>query len=205
MTHPTRHTCSPGIAGFFRCIFGSATVFLVLLVPALADGGIADKFVNDPSRGWATFGATATHELIQDPAVKGGTAQRVTISAKGAQPWDAGALTNVVKPIAKGDVLLLAFYARAQEPPEGAQTIDIIARLQEADAPYTSIGTQETVHLGTGWKLYYAKGVALKDYKVGGVSGALNLATGKQVIDFGPIMILDFGAGYDMSQLPANR
>lgn len=42
------------------------------------------------------------------------------------------------------------------------------------------------------------------DYAPGSAGAALQLATGEQVIDFGPIFILGFGPGYDVSKLPHN-
>ena len=52
--------------------------------------------------------------------------------------------------------------------------------------------------------MYYVKGVAIKDYKKGEISGAINFATGVEVFDMGPILLIDFGQGYDMSKLPSN-
>lgn len=168
-------------------------------------GDLASRMVNDPARGWAVFGAIAKGELIADKTVQGGTAERVTVSAEGANPWDAGGMAGNVKPVARGDVLLLAFWARAVVPPAGQNTITLLARLQESAAPYTSLGAQETLVLSSQWKMYYVKAVASRDYSKATMGGSLNFATGIQTLDLGPILLIDFGPGYDVNKLPVNR
>lgn len=186
-------------------VFGAVVLLgAALLAPAYADGDLLSKAVNDPSRVWGVFGKLAKAELIKDAAVSGGTAERVAVSAKGGNPWDAGASTAIVKPVQKDDVLLLAFWAKAVTPPEGG-AVEIVARIQENKAPYAAVGTQETVRLTDAWKMYYVKGMAAQDYPKGAISAALNIATGAQVFDLGPIMIIDFGSGYDVGKLPTNR
>ena len=162
------------------------------------------KAVNEPSTAWRVSGSLATSELIKDLDVSGGTAERIKISAKGANPWDAVAYSATTKPVHKGDVLLLAFWAKAQEPPKGRDRSIVIAKLQLSDAPYTGLGPDTSLRIHSGWKLYYVNGAADKDYAAGMIGAALQIATAAQVIDFGPIFIIDFGSGYDTARLPTN-
>lgn len=170
-----------------------------------AENDLSSKMVNDPTVGWYVFGDIAKGVLIEDKTVTGGTAERVTVSAAGLNPWDAGGVAANVKPVASGDVLLLAFWAKAVEPPPGLTDISIFARLQETAAPYTSLGPQENLHLTGQWKLYYVRAVAAKDYGRGQMGGSLSFATGVQTFDLGPILLLDFGQGFDLNKLPVNH
>jgi hypothetical protein len=185
-------------------VLGAATGVALSAAPAHADGDILSKAVNDPSRVWYVFGTLGKSELIKDQTVAGGTAERITVSAKGANIWDAGGMVATVKPIQQGDVLLLAFWAKAETPPPGDSTIQISAQIQESAAPYTPQSAFVPISLTPKWKMYYVKGVAIKDYKKGEISGAINFATGVEVFDTGPILLIDFGPGYDMSKLPSN-
>lgn len=169
------------------------------------EADLSSKMVNDPTVGWYVFGAIAKGALIEDKTVTGGTAERVVVSAPGANPWDAGGVAANVKPVASGDVLLLAFWAKAVEPPTGQTDISIIARMQETIAPYTSLGAQESLHLTGQWKLYYVRAVAPKDYGRGQMGGSLSFATGVQTFDLGPILLLNFGQGFDLNKLPVNH
>lgn len=180
---------------------GLAALVLLLAMPAQGADDIASKMVNDPAAGWATLGAGAKVELFKDPTVQGGTAERLTIAGKGANPWDAGAQIEIAKPLTQGDVLLLAFWAKAETPPAGATTIDFNAQMQNKAAPYTSLGSA-FLHVGATWKMYFVVGTADKDYKAHEAIAQLHLATAEQVIDLGPLFILNYGQGYDKTKLP---
>ena len=173
----------------------------ILALPAAAADDIASKMVNDPSVGWAAFGACAKSELYKDPTVQGGSAERVTISAKSANAWDCGASISIVKPLTQGDVLLLAFWAKTEKGLAGADAIDVYTNIQFNAAPYNSVGSS-TVHVGSAWKMYFVQAVADKDYAANTIIAQLQLATGEQVIDLGPLFILNYGKDYDRTKLP---
>jgi hypothetical protein len=179
----------------------AAALAVLAAAPAVAADDILSKAVNDPNVGWAPFGACAKADLYKDEKVTGGTAERMTISGKSANPWDCGAHIAIVKPLKQGDVLLLAFWARSETPPAGADAISVNANLQNDGPPYNSLGSA-MLHIGGTWKMYYATAVTDKDYDAGKIGVQLQLATDAQVIDLGPLFILDFGPGYDRSKLP---
>lgn len=173
----------------------------LLALPAGAADDIASKMVNDPTVGWAAFGACAKAELFKDPTVQGGGAERLTITGKSANPWDCGGSIGIVKPLAQGDVLLLAFWAKTEKGPAGADAIDVNANIQNNAAPYNSLGSA-MIHVGPQWKMYFVQAVADKDYKANAVIAQLQLATNEQVMDLGPLFILNYGKDYDRSKLP---
>jgi hypothetical protein len=185
------------ISGYCLAAFG----LLLAFAPAPAEDDILSKAVNDPSVGWAAFGTCAKAELFKDATVTGGMAERMTISAKSANPWDCGASIAIIKPLKQGDVLLLAFWAKAEQPPQGSDAITFNANIQDNAAPYTSLGSA-TVHVGGQWKMYFVVATADKDYKKNEASAQLQLATDAEVIDLGPLFILDYGQGYDKTKLP---
>ena len=80
-------------------------------------------------------------------------AERLTIGGKSANPWDCGAHVAIVKPLKQGDVLLLAFWAKAETPPAGSTTIDFNANIQNDSAPYNSFGSA-MLQVGPQWKMY---------------------------------------------------
>lgn len=167
---------------------------------------IMNKLVNAPSvKSWVASGLSQWPQLIADPAVQGGQALRVAIPAKGANPWSIAVDVSIVKPVKAGDVILAAFWARAEVPAEGQQTAIISGiRVQNVGAPYGAFA-QDQADVTAKWAMYYASGVADKDYKPGTIKLTLQLGAAKQTIDLGPVFVLDFGPDYDKSKLPHNK
>lgn len=186
-----------------RVLGGLAVLATVLLPAAAADDEMAQKAINDPAASWGIWGP-AKVEFSVDPALDGGNFRRVVVSPKPAQAWDIGAYVLITKPVKKGDVLLLAFWARAAATPAGSDFIELSARVHEVAPPETSVTPETQFFVGREWKLYYTSGIADKDYPVGALGCGMLLGANEQSIDFGPAYIVDYGPGYDPSKLPRN-
>jgi hypothetical protein len=162
--------------------------------PAFAADDITKQIIDAPSpQGFRVDGALATSEVRRDPAVQGGHALRVHIPNKGANPWDASVAIPIIKPIKAGDRLLMAFWARLEQGENGATTSHLpYNAIQLTTAPYTSV-MGGPVDITSEWKLYSLTGTADRDYKAGDVGGTIQLAAAKQVVDIGPVFVLDLG------------
>jgi len=159
--------------------------------PAAADD-IANKIINQPSpTSFAVYNAPSPAKLYKDKDVQGGEAMRVVIPAASAQPWSTSLADPIIKPVKKGDRLVLAFYAKVEGGPTSAHIAN--ASIQLAKAPYTGV-IGAPLDIGTQWKLYdVVSGPADKDYAAGDLNVSLQLATAKQTLDIGPIFVLDLG------------
>ncbi len=158
---------------------------------AYGQTGPAPVLLNEPSANWNVFGAGQTHKGRKDPAVQGGGAMRVTIAAKPANPWDVGASSTIKEPIAKGDRLVLAFWARLAEGGVEGRT-QIAGSIQQAAAPYSPV-ISGSVELTGEWKLVHIQGVAASDHAAGAANIALTLGTAAHTIDLGPVFVLKNG------------
>lgn len=173
-------------------------MFGAAMLPASAED-FAGKAINTPD-GWGVWGP-AKVEVSSDASVEGGTVKRVIISPKPANPWDVGLYANITKPVQKGDVIVFAFWARAERPPAGNDFLDVWGRVYETAPPSVSVTPEQNFLIGKAWKLYYSAGTAAKDYPAGTLSCGMQMGTGDQIIDFGPVYVADFGPGYDVSRL----
>jgi hypothetical protein len=163
---------------------------LLAAAPAAAQDDISKQIINVPSpAAFTIYGLPEKPKVRKDPAVQGGQALRVAVPAKGATPYAVGLSAPVTKAVKKGDKLVLAFWARFDKA-EGASVSIANAAVQLATAPYTA-AFGKPVDIGPDWKLYSVEGVADRDYAAGELAVAMHLATGKQVIDLGPIFLLD--------------
>ncbi|MDI7776302.1 hypothetical protein [Asticcacaulis sp. EMRT-3] len=152
---------------------------------------------------WSSFGTGESHKLAPDDTVRGGWAYTVSAAQPGQNPWDVQAGITTTQAVKSGDVLLLAFWARAVTPPAGATSISAPAVIQEASAPYTRLGT-ENLTITPDWKLYYVTGTAQKDYLPQALQGSVQVASAAQSVALGPVFLLDYGPGYNLSYLPVN-
>lgn len=151
---------------------------------------IASKIINDPSAP-QVVGAKAS--VRNDASVQGGKALRIVVPAKGKNNWDAFASSPVQKPVKAGDNLVLAFWARLEKGEGGATSSTLpFAGIQVSSPPYPSL-FNETVQVGTEWKLHQLKGKADQDHAAGTLGVSIHLANAKQTIDFGPVFVLNMG------------
>ena len=174
--------------GLLKLVF--AALGLLVAVPVAAQDDIGKQIINEPSpAAFTIYGLREKPRVRKDADVQGGLALRVDVPGKGATPYAIGLSAPIGKPIRKGDKLVLAFWARFEKA-EGPSVTIANAAVQLAAAPYTAF-MGKSVDIGPEWKLYSIEGAADRDYAAGEAGIAMHLATGKQVIDLGPIFLLD--------------
>lgn len=148
------------------------------------------QMLNEPTAGWSVYGPGQTHRARKDGAVQGGSAMRVTIPAKPANPWDIGASVPIRDSIAKGDKLILALWIRLAEGAAGtAGAAELGAAIQQNSAPYTPIVTGRLA-ITDEWKLVHIKGIAAEAYPAGAANVALTLGDAARTIDLGPAFVM---------------
>lgn len=157
--------------------------------------------INDPSpTALGLYGAQST--IVDDNGVPGGKAFRVTVAGKGANNWDAAVLTGIKQPVKAGEELVFAFWAKLVSAENGATSLTLPwNNVSLSSAPWTGL-FGGAVTIGTGWKLYEVRGRADKDYPAGALGASIQVATGKQVIDFGPVYVAKAG-GTSAAAAPA--
>lgn len=159
-------------------------------VTSLDPETIASKMVNDPA---APEVRGAKARMVDDPSVIGGKAVRVEIPRKGQNPWDISINSAVKKPVRAGDTLLLMFQARLVQGENGATAINLPWNAVSLTSPPWSGVIGGPADIGPDWKMVEIRGKADKDYAPGKLAAGIQLATGRQTIDLGPIIVLDLG------------
>ena len=173
--------------------------FLVALAlaaaPAAAQEGsddILNKIINSPPP-TAHQVQGGKGKVLGDEAVQGGKALRINVSGAGKNTWDTAVANPIGKPVKAGDQLILAFWARLEKGQDGSTSASLpYNAIQMASAPYTAL-FHEGVTIGPEWKMYEVKGKADRDYAGGSLNASIHLATGKQVVDLGPVFVLNMG------------
>jgi hypothetical protein len=173
----------------------AAAVLLPQVLPAQdSSDDIMNKIINRPPvTAWHIDGISGKPKVIADAAVQYGKAVRVDVPGKGEHPWSIAASNPIDKPVKAGDNLVLAFWARLEKSENGATSATLpYNAVQMSSDPYTAIFTGP-VTIGPEWKMMEIKGKADRAYAAGQLNVSIHLATAKQVVDLGPVFVLDMG------------
>ena len=187
------------------CMAACAAI-LSLASPVLArqsgDGDILRKAINQPSANWQVYGPDQKTSSIKDKAVAGGGGVKVEVRKASDKPWDVGAQQAVTGKVSKIDVILIAFWAKAEAVDGGAAEANLSAvRIQQSSAPYDAAVQGQAKISGADWKMYTVPGRAAMDIAAGGANVSLHLGSAKQTVVLGPVFVLDCGPDYDLKTL----
>lgn len=175
--------------------FGFAIAAVALLVgsaPAPSqDQAMAERLRNDPRvEALVPYGQRIPPEMRSDKTVQFGKALRFLLSGQ-LEFGRVGAITPLVKPVAKGDRIVVAFWARAEKTENGAP--GRIGRVQLETTPKVRALFAKPFDVTPEWKMYQLAGVADADYAPGTLNVALHLDAAKQILEIGPVFVLDYG------------
>jgi hypothetical protein len=103
--------------------------------------GIMKYAINKPSTAWNVYGPGQTNAPVKDKAVIGGGGIRVQVTAPTPdKPWTNSAGQAVGGKIAKGDIITIAFWAKAEPVDGGPATATITSvRVQQSAEPWGGI------------------------------------------------------------------
>ena len=180
---------------------GMAAMAVAAPAPARAAEGVMKYAINKPSVAWNVYGPGQTNAQVKDKKVTGGTAVRVQVTAPTPdQPWANAAGQGVDGKITKGDIITVAFWAKAESVDGGPATATISSvGVQQSVSPWSGIVSGQVETIGGEWKMYTFSGRAGLDAEKGGAGVSLQLGGAKQTIVLGPLFVLDFGPNYDPS------
>lgn len=164
------------------------------------DAKLPGKLINNPyDIKWRTEGSDKRDSVVESKGAPGGMAYKVTVKKRKKNHWDTATRIPMTESIAKDDVILLSFWARAAKPQKGKDKGDITVTIQRKIEPYDSI-FEERMDLDKDWKLYNVAGKAKRDYAADKTQLNFNLARAKQTIEFGQFYIMNLGPNGDASK-----
>ena len=196
-------TIIAALAALPALALGQTTPAPTTPAPAAAGGGLNDRMINNPAATWNVYGTNQTSVVLDHDGPKGYPATRVTISAKGANAWDAGVVMQIPRAIPAGHVVFIAVYLRAPEAKPGESVAMPFIGMTGAAPPYDNVMSDHAA-ITSQWAQYYAVGRATQAFPAGGTQATVHLAGDKHVIDVGPIRVFDLGPDYDTTRLPRN-
>lgn len=180
-----------------RLIYSAALCLTVLALPLAAvaaqdtAASLAERLLNDPRvEALQPYGQPILPVVRADKGVKFGKALRVRLKGD-KEFWRIGVVTPLLKPVKKGDLIVIAFWARASGTENGAP--GRIGRVQLEATPVIRTIFEQGFDIGPEWKMYQLKGVADRDYAPRALNAAMHLDAAKQLLDLGPLFVLNYG------------
>jgi hypothetical protein len=172
-------------------------------VDPLQSDVLIKKVINQPGTAYTFYGPGLSQRALKDPDIPGNAFVRVTVANKGTNPWESGGGYEINKPIKAGDVIFFAIYARAPNLKDGETASMPGLGVVQNGEPYTPIANGDK-QLTNRWNVYYISGKSTANWPRGKAHVAMQLAADRQVIDLGPVFVLDLGPDYDINTLPHN-
>lgn len=168
---------------------------LFLAAPALGAAqeapSMADRLSNDPRvDALHPYGLPIPPTVRSDKTVQFGKMLRMPLEGH-ADFWRIGVVSPTVKPVKKGDRIVIAFWAKATDTKDGAA--GKIGRVQLEETPVVRALFEESFDIGPEWKMYQLAGTVERDYAPGQLNAALHLDAAKQVLHLGPVFVLNYG------------
>ena len=133
---------------------------------------------------WDMF-SVAPHQVISDSKVEGGKAVEALTTGTGGI-WEVAALHPVDGGIAKGDHIVASVWVKSNVPAKA------IFRVEARAGSRPGVGDR-SIDIGTTWSQQTLDFVATETYPAGTTQVALLLNSGKQIIDLGPVSVVNKG------------
>jgi hypothetical protein len=168
------------------------------------DNAFPGKLVNNPFNVMlnAVGGSNSKRKTVAADGIPGGQAIQLQVKTVTADIWGVALETRIGTNIQKGDVILLAFWARAKVPANATKKGEFMARIGRDIEPYDQVFTQ-AIQVSCDWRLYYVKGVAPADFANDQLKLAFQAGKHTQTLEFGQFYVTNSGQGVDLNSLPS--
>ena len=170
----------------------AAALVAVVAAPSTAQTAedFAAKVINAPMPGSLQVYGIPKPPLTRSKDVDGGKVLKLSIPGADKNPWNIQLQSPTTAPVAKGDRLVLAFHVRATGLPAGTKAKIASAGIQLNKEPYSQV-IGGPIEVGEAFEFHQVAGKADRDYAAGELMASLQLATGKQVFEFGPLFVIN--------------
>jgi hypothetical protein len=155
-----------------------------LLLASAASAQTAGTPILAATAEWDIFSA-APHQPISDTKVEGGKAVEALATGTGGI-WEVAALHPVDGGIAKGDHVVASVWIKSNVPAK------VVFRVEARAGSRPGVGDR-FIDIGTDWSQQTLDFVAKDNYPAGTTQVALLLNSGKQIIDLGPVSVINKG------------
>ncbi len=128
-------------------------------------------------------------------------AYRAQVLSTPPNNWDVQLVAKTTVPVEKGDVLLATVYFRTEWAPQESGEGESEFVFELGKDPYTKSVTYP-LHASRDWKQIFVPFVAGQSYAAGDAQMILRLGYAKEVVEFGGVLVQNFGKQLALADLP---
>jgi hypothetical protein len=149
-----------------------------------------------------SYGANHTVVRKDDADVTGGKLLQLRVNRASKNVWDDAVTADIGGEIKKGDVIYMMLWARISPEDKDNDSVTLPAiSIQKSSAPYSKVVSKD-ITLSPGWQTLAIAGKASDDFPNYGSQLNFPIASGKHIIEFGPVFVFNLGPDADMRTLP---
>jgi len=193
---------------------GTFASVLVCFMAAVGAASVSPQGVEIPAGGrpllsgnvspsWTGQYANGFSEVV--PVVGPGFAGavRLTTHTRG-NAWNVQFRIPIMAHVARGDALLLSFYARSPESSDESGQGFIRVTIEEKGPPWTK-SLERTITVSREWRRFFFPCSSRDDYPPDGLYLAFGSGHVPQVVEIGDIRLLSYGKRLPAGELPKTR
>ena len=166
------------------------------------EASLPGKLISNPAKiDWKVQGGeNLEYQFIDVPEIPGQKAHEMKVLDAQVNAWEVEMNTNLGKGVKRGDVILMAFWARVEEVNPTTGGARILARLSRNEDPWDAIISQVVIPTDE-WRLYYIKGVAPADLNKKLLNVYFQVGDLEQTVQIGEFYVMNSKKG-DINSIP---
>lgn len=151
------------------------------------------------------YGAGAKFQIVPVSERSFKEAQRIQLDRPADHPWDVGAQSSLPKGLAKEDVGMVVFEARARPfPGESAEkaTAEGTIYLQDNTPPDYAKAATLPIRCTSAWQTFYLAFKLDRDLPAATAALSIQLGAKRQILEMGPLKVINYGKKVALKDLP---
>jgi endo-1,4-beta-xylanase len=149
----------------------------------------------------ATAALGGPHVAVQGP---GFTQAAEVTSPKRGEPWDVQSGAPINTDVARGDVLMLQFWARVTKTTDESGQGFLWCTIGEGASPYRK-SLETTVAVGRDWEHFMLPCACRADYRPGQINISFGVGQAQQTIQIGGVELISYDHNVALGDLPRTR
>lgn len=179
-------------------------LFLPAVVQGQAPAGGVPLTANDILRQQIPASSSARSRIVEVEHERFERALRVEVLHEAGDPWSVEVRNPTTRPVERGDVALIHFWARGAESDDETGAVFATIYAQKG-APDWDKSISSAISVGKEWQEFYFPFVFIADYAAGDATVNFGVGSRRQTLEIAAFEVLHYGDALTLEDLPRTR